>query len=36
MTFVSSINQYFATHRNIKPRIADKLLHLNTQRSHFN
>jgi hypothetical protein len=34
MTFVSSINQYFATHRNIKSRIADKLLHLNTQRVH--
>jgi hypothetical protein len=33
--FVSSINQHFAIHRNIKPRIADKLLHLNTQDVHF-
>lgn len=32
--FVSSITQHFATHRSIKPRIADKLLCLNPQRVH--
>jgi hypothetical protein len=33
--FHQSINQHFATHRSIKLRIADKLLHLNTQHVHF-